>query len=217
MSVTAPHLARRRRRSAALVREEILRAAAATFARRGFHGTTMQDIAAAAGYTPPTLYSYFRNKAAIFDAILQLTAETSCASLEEPLPGDLTFRQRVELFLRRHLAAVEANRDAFALFFAGRTAELAQARRARNGRFGYDDYIERLSEWIRRSARRGDLRHDPRDLAHALVGLLYAFVRRSLQPGFRGSLSDQAPLLAEIFLGGALRPPDVLRPPTTHD
>lgn len=204
MSVSPYNAARRRKRTAAVVREEIVHAAAVTFSRKGFRGTTMQDIAAAAGYSTPTLYSYFRSKAAIYDAILSLTTAASLAALEEPLPEGLTFRQRIELFLRRHLSNIEANREAFAMFFAGRYADIPTARRSASGPITYEEFVARLAAWIRASERCDELRHDPTDLAYVLVGILYSFIRRSMQPGFCGTLTDQAPLLTEIFLKGAL-------------
>ena len=46
-------------------RSEILDAAEACFVRSGFHRTTMQDVARAAGMVPGNLYNYFPSKDAI--------------------------------------------------------------------------------------------------------------------------------------------------------
>jgi AcrR family transcriptional regulator len=46
-------------------RTEILDAAEACFVRAGFHRTTMQDVAKAAGMVPGNLYNYFPSKDAI--------------------------------------------------------------------------------------------------------------------------------------------------------
>jgi AcrR family transcriptional regulator len=43
-------------------RERVLAAAVEIFSRRGFRGTSMNDIAAEVGLSKPTLYHYFRNK-----------------------------------------------------------------------------------------------------------------------------------------------------------
>jgi AcrR family transcriptional regulator len=40
----------------------LLRAAGEAFATQGFHGSSMDDIAHAAGITKPMLYRYFRSK-----------------------------------------------------------------------------------------------------------------------------------------------------------
>src|SRR5215475_3909202 len=49
--------------SAADTRERLLRAAAAVFAERGYDGTRVADIAAAAGVSNGALYGHFGSKA----------------------------------------------------------------------------------------------------------------------------------------------------------
>src|ERR1700733_9448601 len=58
------------RASSKLRREEILAAAAALFARRGFHGVTIDDIGAAVGMSGPGLYRHFSNKEAVLAEML---------------------------------------------------------------------------------------------------------------------------------------------------
>ncbi|HEX3969770.1 MAG TPA: TetR/AcrR family transcriptional regulator [Stellaceae bacterium] len=50
---------------------EILAAALECFAKGGFAGTRMDDVAAAAGVTKGTLYLYFPNKQALFEAVVR--------------------------------------------------------------------------------------------------------------------------------------------------
>jgi AcrR family transcriptional regulator len=50
---------------------EILAAALECFAKGGFAGTRMDDVAAAAGVTKGTLYLYFPNKLALFEAVVR--------------------------------------------------------------------------------------------------------------------------------------------------
>ncbi len=51
-------------------RTEIARRAMAVLAERGVHGTTMSDLAAALGMKRPTLYWYFGDLGALFDAVV---------------------------------------------------------------------------------------------------------------------------------------------------
>lgn len=51
-------------------RAEILAAALDLFAEKGFHGTSVRDIARAVGVRESALYNHFENKDAIFDAVL---------------------------------------------------------------------------------------------------------------------------------------------------
>ena len=54
----------------ARTRERLLRAAAKVFARRGFHGASVEEIAREAGYTIGALYSNFGSKEDLYLALL---------------------------------------------------------------------------------------------------------------------------------------------------
>lgn len=51
-------------------REALLEAAAATFAERGYHGASIEDITARAGFTRGAFYSNFADKDALFLALM---------------------------------------------------------------------------------------------------------------------------------------------------
>src|SRR5262245_56127224 len=61
---------------AALRRAQILDAATTVFAQRGFHRTTIRDVAKAAGIADGTIYNYFENKTALLLGILNRMNET---------------------------------------------------------------------------------------------------------------------------------------------
>ena len=56
---------------AAARREQLLAVALEVFARQGFHGTSMNDVADAAGVTKPVLYQHFRSKRELYLALLE--------------------------------------------------------------------------------------------------------------------------------------------------
>jgi AcrR family transcriptional regulator len=56
-------------------REQILAAAAELFARRGFHGVSIDDIGAAVGISGPALYRHFRSKDAMLGEMLTSISE----------------------------------------------------------------------------------------------------------------------------------------------
>lgn len=86
-------MARRTRDEALETRNSILDTAEHVFSERGVSHTSLADIAAAAGVTRGAIYWHFRNKADLFDAMMnrvalpmeQMTARASDASLEDPL------------------------------------------------------------------------------------------------------------------------------------
>ncbi len=66
----------------ALTRRELLEAAHNLFALKGFEGSTIDDIASAAGYTRGAFYSHFRNKEAIMEALISRGFDDDLEALE---------------------------------------------------------------------------------------------------------------------------------------
>lgn len=80
LPVAAPKKTKREQRI-----EQIRRAAIPVFASQGFRGTSMADVAKAAGVSRPALYQYFDNRADLFraalDAVLQDSADAALTAL----------------------------------------------------------------------------------------------------------------------------------------
>jgi AcrR family transcriptional regulator len=65
----------------------VLDAAAALFAERGYHGTSIRDIASAAGMTPAAIYSHFASKAGLLTAVYEEGVGRIAAALDAALEG----------------------------------------------------------------------------------------------------------------------------------
>lgn len=74
-------------------REQLLAVALTVFAREGFHGTAMSDVADAAGVTKPVLYQHFSSKRELYLALLDevgLALRTTIASATGTADGPHT-------------------------------------------------------------------------------------------------------------------------------
>ena len=77
-------------KTAKLRRQHVLDAALKVFAERGFHRTTIRDIAQAAGVSDGTIYNVFENKEALLLALLRpLEEEAPARSHNSVAPDDL--------------------------------------------------------------------------------------------------------------------------------
>lgn len=84
-------------------RNQILDAAAHVFADKGFHPTTIKDIARHAGIADGTIYNYFENKTALLMGILERMREQAIQQMP-PLPTDLgDFHNLVRFYLQAAL------------------------------------------------------------------------------------------------------------------
>jgi AcrR family transcriptional regulator len=91
-------------------REALLRAAVRMFNARGFHATTLDDVANSLGVTKPTIYHYFGNKENILlECVERGLSELSAAARAAAKDGDRGL-ERLRAFLIRY---AEINMDDF--------------------------------------------------------------------------------------------------------
>lgn len=197
--MSSPH---RRERALTHAREEILSAAAHVFARAGFQGATMQQIARQAGLTAPSLYTYFSSKQQIIEALIAQLYSDFLATFDAPEPRGLTFEQRLELLVFRQLQIADSARDRFALFI-GAATDAPTACGAAEGldRERYKAFLARNSDWLA-SVAGSRLRLPPRESALVLIGIARAFFVDWVLFGGDGALADKAETIVDLFLRG---------------
>ena len=82
---TAPFEALTPDRRRAMTRQHLLEAAAIVFARNGFHGATLDEVSATAGFTKGAVYSNFKSKDDLFLALLEDRTERQLAVVSDVL------------------------------------------------------------------------------------------------------------------------------------
>ena len=136
---------------------ELIETATRLFAERGYHGTSMADLAEALGVQKGSLYSLTDSK----QALLVVVTREGAAAFHEALDGVPEHAEplaRVQAALRGHLAVVAAQLDVATVFTREwrfleepeRTAFRSERRR----------YEERWRDLVRDASERGALRSD---------------------------------------------------------
>ena len=137
-------------------REELVTVASRLFAERGYHGTSMADLAEAMGLQKGSLYSLTESKQELLVVITREGAASFHAALDAVPDGEPL--ERIRLALRAHLGVVAGQVSAATVFTREwrfldepeRTAFRAERRR----------YEERWRELLHDAAERGALRSD---------------------------------------------------------
>ena len=182
-------------------RETILAQAAELFARQGFVGTSMNEVATACGMSKPALYHYVRDKSQLLFEI----ATTHVARLQDlvtevdhatpPATPELRVRRLIERFVLEYAGARHAHRvlteDVKFLEPADQACVLELQRQV----------VVAFSEAI--AAARPELvaAHLHKPLAMLLFGMMN-WMFTWLQPDGTLSHADMAPVVADLFLGG---------------
>ena len=111
-------------------REQILSVALDEFARSGFHSTSMNDIAEAAGVTKPVLYQHFDSKRDLYLALLDEVGDRLLTSIAEATSQATDGKSQTELGYQAYFRWVAEDHAAFVLLFgsgARRDDEFAAA------------------------------------------------------------------------------------------
>ncbi len=90
-------------------REQIVQAAVARFARAGYHGTTIKDIAESAGFSTGLIYSYVKDKEDVLFLVFMHIFETYQRHIPARLEGVDEPLQRLCTAVRAYCEAVDRN------------------------------------------------------------------------------------------------------------
>jgi AcrR family transcriptional regulator len=97
-------------------REQIVEAAAALFSERGYHATTVRDIAEAAGLLSGSLYAHIRSKEDLLQNIVMRAAGRFLEDLEAVVQDGGTPRERLRAAMRAHVRVVADDVEAARVF-----------------------------------------------------------------------------------------------------
>jgi TetR/AcrR family transcriptional regulator, cholesterol catabolism regulator len=162
-------------------RSELTRQAARLFAEKGYHGTSIGDLAEAMGVQKGSLYAHIASKQDLLYETMRTGADAFHTALDA-IPDELPVTERIRLALRGHLRVVSDQLDVATVFvrewryLEGERREEILAERRR--------YEERFRMLFREGRELGELRTDLDEATAALLVLSAAnWAYTWLQPG----------------------------------
>lgn len=197
-------------RRSARTRQRILEAATEVFARRGFHGARVADIAETAGIAYGLVYHHFRNKEEILAAIFTERWSQYVAYIEDLGRSPFTFRERIGKLVHflievwrhdPHLITVMINE-------ISRSYEFLESHDLQRVLVAFDA-VERL---VVQGQASGEVRPDvdPQLTAYAILGVaemvLTGYVMGTLQRDAREAYALDEKRLTTLLLEGICTP-----------
>ncbi len=105
-----------REQSKALTRQRLLSAARTVFARRGFHGASVEEIAAEAGFSTGALYSNFEGKEDLFLALMDHEIDAYANEISSAVDGLGSVAERARDGAAHWMEIVEREPEMLMLF-----------------------------------------------------------------------------------------------------
>jgi AcrR family transcriptional regulator len=177
-------------------RERILEEAVKLFYERGFSGTTLDDIAGKLGVTKPFIYTHFRSKVELLEAICRPTIEKSLAAIADAAEQPGSASQRLfngvvnftKVVLQRQANIAVYFREEKSLSEAG-LGEINAMRKA---------FDRVLSDLLDEGVSAGEFRIADIRVAALAIGGMVSWAYTWYQPGGRLSIDDVGAQMARF-------------------
>jgi AcrR family transcriptional regulator len=179
---------------------QIIEAAEALFSERGYHGTTMRDIAAETGILPGSLYAHIASKEDILLEICTAAAAQFMIGAEIAAKGPWLPAEKLRRAMRAHVGVVAQAREAARVFLEEWKA-LEEPRRTEVKALR-DQYEDLWDAMIREGIEGGQLREIDPTLARLLVLSAANWTYTWYQPGGPLSPDEIADRFTDLLLDG---------------
>lgn len=98
-------------------KQRILEVAAQLFAKKGFDGVSVREIAENAGVTKPVIYYYFKNKKALHEALIREAFLHTKQLHESIFQSDATVEQKLRMLMKSHFTFCMENPDIIQILY----------------------------------------------------------------------------------------------------
>jgi AcrR family transcriptional regulator len=199
----------RKRKEYLTRRADILSAAEKVFASKGFYGSSMDEIARRAEFGTGSLYKYFKGKRDLYFSLIDEKVGEVTGVVRAELDKDFPPMDKIESVLRLQLGFFQRNRDFFKIYISERN-RFEWTIKDDLGKGVHEKflaYIGDLEEVMRDGIAKGQFKEmDPRDMAHAFVGIVHSFMFEWIMSPRAYSLVSKAPIIMNIFFDGVHSP-----------
>jgi len=184
-------------------REDIILAAAQNFRQKGYHATSMQDIAESVQLQKGSLYHHIRSKQEVLLEILDRALDALIADLQPIVESALPPVEKLQAAMRTYIGRMTQNSDLAAVLLLEHRSLQPALRKAHIAR---RDRFEGLwRQIVREGVREGDfLPLDVSVVAFALLGVQNWLITWYREGG-RYRPDDLAAQFAQLFLTGLTR------------
>lgn len=187
-------------------RASILEKAEKIFALKGFHNTSVAEIASASGFAIGSLYQFFEGKDDLYETMINQKLDQLHAGLQSAVGAQSTLIGKLEAFIRTQFRFVEENHDFWRLFIRREDVNFNRSGTTFKERMlkHHLSDIDFISEVIRKGSRNRDIPPGSfRDIGCALVGMINGFKFRCIfEPKDAYSLDGKVQVVLDIFLKG---------------
>jgi AcrR family transcriptional regulator len=184
-------------------RQDILRTAARLFQQRGYHATSMNDVAAALKLSKGGLYHHFQSKDEMLFHIMNHALDITEERVVKAVRGVQNPEERLRMLIRRHIEVVLSVRDREVTVMLHENHPLPPSLRKQINmrKKDYIHFVEGvIADVQKQKGSKGSV--SPRAAALALLGMIN-WIYQWYKPEGRLQAQDLIPQYTELLFAGA--------------
>ncbi len=187
-------------------RAEILEKAEKVFSAKGFHETTMAEIAASSGFSIGGLYQFFSGKEQLYSILVMEKVRLMYAEIMGAVEREEPTESRIRALVTAHFTYVEHHIDFYRLLVGHESGLRSAGLRKLREQILHEHrrHVARVQGVLQEGIRRQVLRElDPRSLVNALIGIIAYYKFAWIMNPHGESLSEKVDEVLELFFRGA--------------
>ena len=189
-------------------RKLIINSALKLFSQKGFHGTTMAEVANECGIAVGSIYHYFQGKDHLYHSVLEDKCNEILDRLKKAVNPNRSIRENFKDLVALQNRLLERNEGFFRLYLSSKNLPVLEEVRERLGTRSdiiYKRFLLFYTELMELGISRGELRDEsPQRLAQAYLGLVNTFFFEWLRGNIE-NLAEVEEFAVSLFLDGAHR------------
>ena len=181
---------------------QILVAARKVFARKGFGGATMDDIAAAAGVAKGTLYLYFKSKRDVYLRTIRHGRAELLKQVMEDVGAEAGLRDKIRVFIRTRVRYAEAHRDFYKIYLT-EFDNIIHGAASTGFRELYAKHAQVMEKALLEGMERGEIRPVKADVAaFAIQDMTRSLITRRLLGWSKSDAEEDIDFLCDLIWNG---------------
>lgn len=199
--------------------EDFLNAAEKLFAEKGYHDTSIEDIAQEAKYGTGTIYRYFQTKEALHAVLMERKCRQYMLFLKDQVAAARAPMDKVRTLINGKTEFFVRHKE-FLRIYAAEGAGLCWTFRDqfhKQLKGIHREYRDFLAQTFRACMKPGGLRKmDPAKLASVFSGMTNDLLLEALQAGGDEAMDEARQFLVELIEGGFCQPASARVKETAH-
>ena len=199
----------RREREKEQHRNDILNAAEEVFAQKGFHGTTVEDVAEKSEFSVGTLYNFFTNKEDLYYSLIGQRFQQMSDKVNEEMDKATDPKSLIEAFIKAKISLSKEHYPFVKIYTRERMGDRFSNNELWREKAGplMQQVIERLSGAFEQGIKEGIFRDDIKamDMAIGADGMSDSFMFEWLVNPEKFCFEEKLGVIIELFFAGAGR------------